>query len=69
MPRITLETNDVNVEADLTISKDFISCLMTALIAAMPAFLEALMTCLAGQPNTGEHKPGDRFRCTPTSRG
>jgi len=45
---------------------DFVGCLMTALLAALPSFLENLMTCLRGNtpPAPGDaYKPGDRPRC------
>jgi len=45
---------------------DFIGCLMTAAITAMPVFLQALMTCLGGGNGSGaddKFAPGDRERC------
>jgi len=41
---------------------NFIDCLIPALFAAMPVFLEHLMACLTGGA-TGGYKPGDRDRC------
>jgi len=45
---------------------DFISCLMSAVIAALPSFLEAFMGCLAGpgpSPGDDDYDPGTRNRC------
>lgn len=45
--------------------KQFLECLFPALITALPYFLQALMTCLAGGGTNppGDHNPGDRLRC------
>lgn len=43
----------------------FIECLIPALIAGLPGFLDALMRCLTGG-NSGsadDYNPGDRERC------
>lgn len=40
---------------------DFIGCLIPALIAAIPAFLDSFMGCLAGTP--GGYSPSDAKRC------
>jgi len=45
---------------------DFVGCLMNAVLAALPVFLQSLMGCLAGGNNPGQHdeyKPGARPRC------
>jgi len=45
---------------------DFIGCLMTAAITAMPVFLQALMGCLSATPPPGDddaYTAGDRTRC------
>ena len=44
---------------------DFLNCLLAALIAALPCFIEGMITCLGGgsTPGTGEFNPGDRDRC------
>lgn len=45
---------------------DFIGCLMTAAITAMPVFLSALMKCLSGGNGTSDdhqYAPGERERC------
>lgn len=44
---------------------DFMSCLMTAAVAVLPAFLAAMLKCMAGQaaPPTTGFDPGDRTRC------
>lgn len=43
--------------------QDFVGCLLTGLLAAMPYFLEAFLTCLGGGGATGDYRPGDRTRC------
>ena len=49
---------------DFEAQQDFLSCMMTGVIAALPCFLEAFMKCLTGTngPSTG-HNPGNRARC------
>lgn len=44
---------------------DFVGCLLTGVLAAMPTFLAAFMDCLAGgiTPGPGLYKPGGRDRC------
>lgn len=45
---------------------DFIGCLMTGVLAAMPYFLEAFLKCLSGANGTGsddQYAPGQRDRC------
>jgi len=40
-----------------------LGCLMTALVAAMPTFIEAFLKCKAQEPPEGGYDPGDRKRC------
>jgi len=40
----------------------FIDCLLAAVLAALPVFLEALMKCIAGG-GASDYCPGDRDRC------
>jgi len=42
---------------------DLFGCLITGLFAALPAFLEAFISCLGMSPGNGEYQPGDRNRC------
>ena len=42
---------------------DLFGCLITGLFAALPAFLEAFISCLGMNPGNGEYDPGDRKRC------
>ena len=55
--------------ADLKLTRaqaDFIGCLMTALISALPCFIEGVLACLAGGgPSTDDddYDPGNRTRC------
>lgn len=45
-----------------TNSPRILTCLLPAIIAAMPAFLQAFMACLA-TGGSGDYNPGDRNRC------
>jgi hypothetical protein len=60
-PRCAIE------ERAARIQQDFMSCLFTALLAAVPAFLQSLVTCLSGGGGGGtggdEYQPGQRDRC------
>jgi len=62
--RVQIHTDKAKFTVELDAEQDFLSCLMTAVIAALPCFLESFMKCLAGGngPSTG-FKPGDRTRC------
>jgi len=63
MARCQITSETVNLDITFTPSADFITCLIPALLAALPAFINALMSCLAGQPPTGTYNPGTRLRC------
>jgi len=64
MASVIITTPNLTTEIVVTPSVDFMSCLFPALIAAVPAFLESFMKCLAGPPTTDEYNPGDRTRCS-----
>lgn len=68
MPRLTFTSKHLNAETEFHASADFISCLMTAAIAALPQFLEAFMGCLAGATPGPGYQPGDRVRCPPIQK-
>jgi hypothetical protein len=63
MCHVEITSPKANVALDFHPSQDFISCLFTAAIAALPAFLESFMTCLSGTPASPGYNPGDRTRC------
>jgi hypothetical protein len=44
---------------------DFMSCMLTALLAALPDFIASMMSCMAGStaPPAGGFDPGNRSRC------
>lgn len=47
---------------------DFVSCLITGVVTAMPYFLDSFLQCLAGNGSSGGddvYQPGDRTRCAP----
>ena len=57
----------IRAAAQLTAPQaDFMSCMLSALFAAMPAFLAGLMDCLGGGdgPAPGDYVPGNRPRCS-----
>jgi len=64
MCNVTVTTQHLHTSIDLKPSADFVTCLIPALLAALPAFVQAFMSCLSGAPTTGEYTPGDRPRCT-----
>ena len=44
--------------------KDMMTCLIPALLAALPAFLDAFFKCIRnGNGGTSGYQPGDRKRC------
>lgn len=63
MSKIILTNRHLQLELEVTPTADFIGCLLTGVMAALPAFLEAFMKCLAGGEGTTGYKPGDRDRC------
>jgi len=63
MCKCTITSNTFNVDVDLHPSQDFVSCLLTALFAALPTFLDSLVKCMAGAGTTDQYKPGSRERC------
>lgn len=69
MLRITIESQHLNAQTEFNVSQDFISCLFTGVIAALPAFLEAFMQCLAGGGPTTGYQPGNRSRCAAPPTG
>lgn len=42
---------------------EFVPCLLSALVAAMPYFLEAFLACLSDGGSTEDYQPGSRKRC------
>lgn len=62
--KVQVNSSKGNFAVEVDAQQDFISCLMTAVIAALPCFLESFMKCLSGAngPSTG-HNPGNRARC------
>lgn len=63
MCRVNIEGKGVDVNLDVNPSADFIGCLLTGVMAALPAFLEAFMRCLGGGTGSGDYNPGTRDRC------
>lgn len=64
MCKITIQGAKGQFSVDLQAQGDWLSCLMTGVMAALPAFLDAFMKCLStGNGGTADYNPGDRNRC------
>lgn len=62
--RIAFKTEKAEVGLEIQAQADWTGCLITAVIAALPCFLEAFMKCLNNGGNGGStFQPGDRTRC------
>ncbi|HUT60293.1 MAG TPA: hypothetical protein VNA25_20805 [Phycisphaerae bacterium] len=63
MTKITLGTRNTNITMDIKINQDLFTCLIPALLAALPAFLDAFFKCIGGDGSSDKFKPGTRPRC------
>lgn len=63
MAVITIKSPNCVVQLDVEARADFIGCILGAVLAAAPCFLEAFMKCLGGSHDGGNYNPGDRQRC------
>jgi len=63
MATLSVKTDAGQVDVDIDISADWLSCLIPALLAGLPAFLDAFMKCIAGGGASGDYNPGNRTRC------
>lgn len=69
MPRPDLHTSGDAIRSGLDFNDlsqaqaDFLNCLLSGVLAAMPYFLEAFLTCLGGGGSSGDYTPGSRKRC------
>lgn len=62
--KIAFKSAHAQFEIEVDTQQDWTSCLMTALIASLPCFLEAFVNCLqGGNGGSTGFKPGDRDRC------
>ncbi len=59
MCRFESEALKVNVQIDP--QPNFVQCILPALMAALPVFLQAFMECVTG--GASDYQPGDRQRC------
>lgn len=66
MCKVCITGNGFQFDIKLEPTADFVGCLMTGAIAALPCFLEAFTKCLAGAADDpdGAYKPGTRIRCS-----
>lgn len=64
MATIKIKCDELDLEFEVTPKQDILNCIVKALIASMPVFLESFFKCIAGDGDSaGEYKPGDRTRC------
>jgi len=63
MCRLEFDPKTLHIWLDMKPRADFIGCLLTGVMAALPAFLEAFMKCLGGGGPSGDYNPGNRQRC------
>ena len=62
--KFAIQSDKAKVQLEVDAQQDWTSCLMTALIAALPCFLDEFVKCLAGgNGGSSGFKPGDRDRC------
>lgn len=56
----------LSTRGDVPLNKaqvDFLGCMISAIMEAVPCFLTSFMGCLAGGDTTG-YEPGARIRCS-----
>ena len=63
MPKLTLNDQEHKVTIDVDVSADWLSCLIPALLAGLPGFLDAFIACIGGDGSSDKFKPGTRPRC------
>lgn len=63
MAQVTIETSTLDLQVVLTPRQDFMSCLIPALLTALPSFIEAYLKCLASGGTGGNYNPGGPDRC------
>ncbi len=63
MCKVTITSKNTQTSLDFTPSADFLNCAMGAVLAALPVFLQSLMSCLTGGASSDKYEPGDRLRC------
>ena len=63
MPQIILQSDDAQDQIRLAFPQAWTTCLITALMAALPHFLDAFVKCLTNSGDPDKFNPGDRQRC------
>ena len=63
MPTIAIAPDDDGPPLVLEIPTQWTSCLITALLAALPHFLDSFLKCLSPGGGSGQFNPGHRTRC------
>lgn len=63
MCRVSLQGKGGKADIQFEVSNDWFTCLIPALLAGLPAFIDSFMKCIAGGGGSGEYKPGGPPRC------
>jgi len=63
MTKITIGTRNTDIVLDVKINQDLFTCLIPAVLAALPAFLDAFFACIGGDGSADQFRPGTRTRC------
>ena len=63
MCSVKIESPTLTASFDINPSADWLACLIPALIAGLPAFIDAFMKCIAAGNSGNGYTPGDRQRC------
>lgn len=64
MARFSITSKLFDTEVEVKPRQDLFTCLIPALLAALPAFIDAFFKCIGGGGGgTGTFKPGERKRC------
>ena len=63
MAHVAINSDKVNLDIEVNMQADWLTCLIPALIAGLPAFIQAFMDCISGNGGSSTYQPGDRKRC------
>lgn len=58
---VRFENEALKVTLNVDPQQNFVQCILPALMAALPVFLQNFMECITG--GTSGHQPGNRQRC------
>jgi len=63
MATIKINFDDLDVEFTVEPKQDLMNCLVQAVVACLPTFLESFFKCISPGGPSGNYNPGDRTRC------